>query len=300
VSLRFLSAARFAPRKAMLKSALKEPLVHFAVLSALIFGVYWGLAPTTSERSDRIVVTRAKIDQLASIFATTWQRQPLSVELKGLIDDYVKEEVYYREGVALGLDRNDNSIRRRIRQKLEFLIDAEADATTPGDAEVSAYLQAHRDKFALEPQLDFRQVYLNPQQHGEKVGREAAALLKKLRHLAPNEGGKLGDATILPSELAATSLTQIGRIFGTEFAQALDKMPPREWSGPIKSAYGLHLVWIEERKEGRVPPLDEIRSAVQREWASDRRKDFERARYKQLLNRYEVSIEAPPAAEAGR
>ena len=160
----------------MLSRLLKEPLVHFGFLALLIFAVYGALNP--GEKSDRIVVTNSKIQQLETFFAKTWQREPTAAELKRLIDDYVKEEIFVREAIALGLDKDDTVIRRRLHLKMEFLINAESEALTPTDAELSAYLQANPGKFEIDPIVAFQQIYLNPQQRGDKIDQDAASLLE--------------------------------------------------------------------------------------------------------------------------
>ena len=146
----------------------------------------------------RIVVTQAKIEQIASLFARTWQRPPTSSELKGLIDDYVKEEVYYREAFALGLDKDDTVIRRRLRLKMEFLNDAVVEALAPTDAELDAYLQGQAGAFEIEPMLAFQQVFLKPDRHGDRIDQDAASILEVLLTSPAIDPASLGDASLLP------------------------------------------------------------------------------------------------------
>ncbi|MEQ1890112.1 MAG: hypothetical protein ABL951_13185, partial [Alphaproteobacteria bacterium] len=131
----------------MLKRLLKEPLLHFLLLALMIFAAYGVLAPPAAEKPDSIIVTASRIEQLAAVFARTWQRPAATEELKGLIDDYVKEEIYVREALALGLDKDDTVVRRRLRLKMEFLHDTEIDALAPSDAELDVYLKAHAGVF---------------------------------------------------------------------------------------------------------------------------------------------------------
>jgi hypothetical protein len=278
----------------MLKRLLKEPLVHFLALAAVVFGVYGALDRSAASKPDEIVITGAKLDQLASLFAKVWQRPPTAPELKGLIDDFVKEEIFVREALNLGLDKDDSVIRRRLRSKMEFFNDNASALASPTDAELSEYLRANPGKFAIEPRFAFEQVFLSPERHGEKVVQDANSLLQTLRTKVAID--ELGDATMLPSKLGLTDKTSIGQIFGPDFAEALEKMTPDQWTGPVESEFGLHLVRIGEHQAGRTPALSEVRAAVEREWTSERRSELEDQRLAVLLTRYRIRIEEPTGA----
>ena len=157
----------------MLGRVLREPLTHFIGLALAIFLLYGVVNRSAEPKADEIVVTSAKIEQLGGLFTKTWQRPPSAQELKGLIDDYVKEEIYNREALLLGLDRDDTVIRRRLRQKMEFLVDAEVDAMTPTDAELEVYLKANADQFRIAPMMAFEQIYLSPEKRGDRIDADA-------------------------------------------------------------------------------------------------------------------------------
>lgn len=280
----------------MLKRLLQEPLMHFLVLAAMIFVVYGALDRSGAGKPDEIVVTGAKVEQLASLFARVWQRPPTPQELKGLIDDHVKEEMFVREAINLGLDKDDAVIRRRLRAKMEFFNDAATTFPAPADAELSEYLSANRGKFVIEPMFAFDQIFWSADRHGENVARDALAVLAALRTATSVDQGDLGDATMLPSRLDVTGKTSIGHLFGTEFAEALQKATPGQWSGPVKSEFGLHLVRINAHQPERVPELSEVRAAVEREWANDKQKALEDRRLAALLTRYRITIEQSPKA----
>lgn len=277
----------------MLKAALREPLLHFLVLAAAIFALYRNVGPASTEEDRAILVSRTRVDQLESVFLKTWGRPPTEAEEKALIDDHVKDEIYSREAVALGLDKNDAVVRRRMRQKLDFLIESEVDATPPSEEELEGYFAAHRDKFALPPTFALQQIYLDPQRHAGKMEQDAQALLKALSSARPPDLEKVGDAAILPAELPLTGQKQIGDLFGADFAASLEKAPVGKWSGPIQSSYGLHLVRVIDRKPGRTPEFSEARASVASEWANDKRKALDAARFAQYRKRYEVTIEPP-------
>jgi len=282
-----------------MKRLLKQPLLHFLLLGAGLFLAYSLMpkGPGTSEPG-KIVVTQGQIEHLATGFAKTWQRSPTAQELEGLVRDWVREEVYYREAMALGLDRDDTVIRRRLRQKMEFVSDDIVAQTEPSDADLTAYLQAHPDSFRVEQGFTFRQVYLNPEKHGENLARDAAQLLAQLNQ-ADNEGdaSALGDSFLLEHQFAAVPASEVAKQFGEKFAAQLGELPLNQWQGPVESGYGVHLVFVSERTEGRLPVLAEVRDTVRREWANARRLEANEQFYEAMLRHYAVTVERPQAAE---
>jgi hypothetical protein len=281
-----------------MKRFLKEPLLHFLLLGAAIFVAYSFVSKRSSGEPGKIVITQGQIEHLATGFAKTWQRPPTVEELAGLVRDRVREEVYCREALALGLDKDDTIIRRRLRQKMEFVSDDIAAQTEPSDEELSAYLKAHPDSFRVERQFTFSQVYLNPEKHGENLARDAVQMLAQLNH----DGGKidisaLGDSFLLEHRFEAAPASEVAKQFGEKFTAKLGELPPGQWQGPIESGYGAHLVFVSERTEGRLPALADVREAVSREWANARRLEGNEKFYQELLKRYRVTIERPKAAE---
>ena len=205
----------------------------------------------------------------------------------------------------MGLDKDDTIIRRRLRQKLEFLVEDEASANPPSDAELQAWWDAHPDSFRAEPQLAFRQVYVSPERRGPRARADAEALLARLQKAGPEAAtDRLGDPSMLPAEEALIPLREVERSFGADFAKALLALQPGRWNGPVESPYGLHLVLVRERVAAAKPALAEIRPMLERELLADRRKKELDALYARLLEKYTVTIEMPkpappPAAAAG-
>lgn len=278
----------------MLKSLIKEPLVHFLFAGLAIFILYGTLNSSDEASPDEIVITSARMEQLTGLYAKTWQRPPSPQELKGLIDDYVKEEIYYREALALGLDKDDTVIRRRLRLKMEFLSNADAEAVVPEDSDLEAYLKANPQKFERDALTAFRQVFLSPERRGDKMDQEVITILEVLRADPSVDLSTIGDATLLPSEMPLTSTFAIAQTFGSPFADRVAEASPGVWTGPIKSSFGLHLVYVSEHTPGRLPAMAEIRDLVAREWLNDKRKSLEEQRLAELLKRYKVRIETNP------
>ena len=280
-----------------MRRLLHEPLLHFLLLGAAVFAAFsWG-SEHSETGSKSIVVTQGRIDHLENAFARTWQRPPTQQEMDGLIQDYVQEEGYAREAVALGLDRDDLIIRRRLRQKLEFVSEDLAAPAEPSDEELQTYLEAHAATFATERRFSFRQVYLNPKGRGVNLARDVDRLLAGLKQAgAKTNLAPLGDPILLEHEFDNASAREVGNMFGEKFAAALGNLSPGQWQGPVESGYGVHVVFLAERTEGRLPPLEDVREAVRREWANARRLEADAQFYQTLLRRYAVTIERPRVA----
>jgi|SRR5450631_1039818 len=278
-----------------LRSLLREPLVHFLALGALLFLFFQWTGGGSGAGSKHIVITHAEIEHLAVSFARTWDRAPTEAELKGLIDDYVKEEIATREGISMGLDRDDVIIRRRLRQKLEFLSEGESPAAPPTDAELQAWMTTHPGLYHTEPKLAFRQVYLSPEKHGNAAEADAEKLLARLRTAGSNAAiDHLGDATMLPSEQPLAPLFDTARVFGDDFAQRLMKVEEGQWTGPVESPFGLHLVLVTDRVAAAQATLSDVRSLVERDFVADRKKKELQALYDKLAEKYTVRIEPLP------
>jgi hypothetical protein len=284
--------------KSWLKRILREPLLHFVLLGAALFAFYqW--KGSFSAGSTRVVVTSAEIDHLVAGFAGTWQRPPTETELKDLIDEYVKEEMAAREAAAMGLDQNDTIIRRRLRQKLEFLTDENVDSHPPTDADLQAWFEKHVEKFRTDPQLAFRQVFLSTEKRGAKTQEDAKRILAELRDKnGPATVEQLSDSTMLPLEQPLAPLEVTAGTFGNDFAQKLIKLEPGQWSEPIESPFGLHLIFLQKKVEGRVQTFAEVRSEVEREYVREQREAQLTALYQELLKKYSVKVELPNTEEA--
>jgi hypothetical protein len=280
-----------------MKRLVREPLLHFLLLGAAIFAAYGLLSKGTGNDPGRIVVTQGQLAALGEGFIRTWQRPPTPEEMQGLIRERVHEEVYYREALALGLDKDDLIIRRRLRQKMEFVSHDLAAPAEPGDAQLQAYLDAHAASFATEPRFSFRQVYLDPQRRGAHLARDAERLLAGL-NLAGTKASlvSLGDSLLLEHEFDNASARDVGNLFGEKFAAALGRLPLGQWQGPVESGYGMHVVFLSERTDGRLPALDDVRAAVRRELSSAQQREADDRFYRALLLKYVVTIEPPAAA----
>jgi hypothetical protein len=265
---------------------LRDPLAGFLAAGAGVFLFHAARSEAPGGPRPEIRITTADIEHLLESFDVVWMREPTEEELRDLIDDRLRDEVFYREAVAMGLDRDDTVIRRRLRQRIEILATELLAPGKPADAELLEFLSRHEERYRTDAVVSFRQVYLNPEH-----GADAARVLAILRARGERPVDDLGDVTLLPRDLSEARSSAVAAQFGSAFADALALVRVGEWSGPIESAYGIHLVRVDRREEGRLPALAEIRDAVVRDWEAARAEDAEQAFYQGLLDRYTVVVE---------
>ena len=230
---------------------------------------------------------------MAALFTRTWQRPPTRDELNALVDDYIREEAAYREGTAIGLDRDDTIIRRRIRQKQDFVAGELATQLEPTDDKLQEYLDAHSDEYRLTSQLTFRPVYFDPDRHDADLSSLVNDLIVTLQDDPTIDARQQGDRTLLEFRYVDVSQREVASLFGEEFAAALVRLEPDQWQGPVASPYGVHAVIVDEFQPGRLPDLVDVRDAVRREYEHDRRKQVMEKYYQGLVEKYEVVVEWP-------
>jgi hypothetical protein len=273
-------------------------LLHFLVLGAALFGLFSMIDKKDVEAPTKVIISTSRVATLADGFARTWRRPPTEQELRGLVDDYIRDEIFYREGRAAGLDRDDFVIRRRVRQKMEFLAEDMA-AAEPSDEQLAAYLASNPERFRTEDRLTFHHVFLSATRRGSALDGDAKQIAETLvRRSAPVDTAMIGDPFLLGEEFREMSQSDVARTFGEGFAKQLSAVEPGLWQGPIPSSFGAHFVFVDERAKGSLPPLDTVREAVQREWLNARRIEAEQKFYRTLRARYQIVVETPPRAAA--
>jgi hypothetical protein len=274
---------------------LKEPLLHFLLLGALIFAVNDWMNGSDGNDGNRIVVSLSQQENLASTFARTWQRPPSETELNSLILDFIREEIAYRESQAMELDRDDIVIRRRLRQKLEMLAEDVASLLPPTEGEVRAYFVDNAEQFRKPAVLAIRQIYFRDNDDSKAVHESAVKLLQRLqRDESSVDTVMAGDPSLLPRELENVSVTELDSVFGIGFADALSAIDVGSWGGPIASGFGIHLVKVENRVESRLPEFESVSDYVSRELLAMRRQQAIDALYTRLAENYAIAIEASP------
>jgi hypothetical protein len=273
-------------------------LLHFVVLGAALFGLFGMINKKDAEAPTKVIISTSRVATLADGFARTWRRPPTEQELQGLVEDYIRDEIFYREGRAAGLDRDDFVIRRRVRQKMEFLAEDMA-AAEPSDEQLAAYLASNPERFRTEDRVTFHHVFLSATRRGSALDGDAKQIADTLaRTSAPVDTSTIGDPFLLGEEFREMSQSDVARTFGEGFAKQLSAVEPGRWQGPIPSSFGVHFVILDERAKGSLPPLDTVRETVQREWLNARRIETEQKLYRSLRDRYQIVVETPPKAAA--
>jgi hypothetical protein len=272
-----------------LHRVLREPLLHFLLIGLALF-LYYGHVAPGDRQERRIVVSQALVDDLARQYQSTWNRPPTPRELSSLVETHVHDEVLYREGRALGLDRDDEVIKRRVRQKLEVMTDEEASHEEPTDADLAAYLHAHPDAFRRPAIVSFEQILFAGTGSSADLERSIAAARLALEHGA--DPATLGQATLLPGRVEATPVDRVASEFGEPFARQLLAAPLGKWTGPVTSGFGAHLVRVNALKPAELPPLQEVRAAVAREWKHEQGERALDDSYRKLRQNYDVVIQA--------
>ncbi len=264
---------------------LREPLLHFVIIGGLLFWVFGILNPEPARDPDRIVVSTADIEGLEQAYRNNWRRPPSETEREAIIEAFVRQEILVREAKALGLDSNDTIIRQRLQQKMDFLLSSSANAIVPTDAELEAFLAENAERYQIQPQVAFQQVYLGETATDAVV----AAALDRLN--AGTRAEEVGERLLLPAEVPLSTVQVIDRTFGGDLASALQTREVGVWAGPVQSGYGVHIVRVTEQIPSRFPPLSEIREKVENEWREARASDLSEAIYEELRQRYSIDIE---------
>ncbi len=287
-------------RSSLRHRLLREPLVHFLLLGGGIFLAFGLLRGSGVGPRERIVVSSSQVEQLVEGFRRTWQRHPTRQELDGLIQDHILEEIYYREALALGLDQDDTIVRRRLRQKLEFLAEEVDESREPTEEELEAFRIENAERFRVGASLSFDHVYLSADRRGESIAKDAERLREALARTPSDLAfAGFGDPFLLPHTFEEIPADELDRMFGAGFAERVLALERGSWRGPVESAYGLHLVRLRAARDGSLPPLEEIRDAVRTEWEATRRRTMKEEYERRLRQGYRVTIELPERLREG-
>ena len=283
---------------------LHEPLLHFLLIGAALFGIYsfTRTGSTALAPSQEIRLSYDELAQLTLLFQSQWRRQPTPEEFRQLIENKVQQEVLYREALAMGLDKGDEIVKRRMAQKMQFIAEDVAAAREPSTAELKSWFDQHTAMFAQPPRLSFRHLYFSPDRRGARARADAEMALAKLTGQAEDAqiAGSLADPFMFQDYYRDRAPDFVGKEFGPQFAVALTKLPPGSWQGPIESGFGWHLVFVDTLIPGRVPAFEETEPNVKTAWlAAQKARAWEKA-YKDIRAKYAVLLPAPPeGASAG-
>lgn len=274
------------------KRLLRDPLIHFLLIGAAFFLFYEYKNNDPVNSDNRIVINKTDINRLAVLWDNKWQRPPTRAELETLVQQHVREEVLYREALAMGLDKDDSVVRRRLAQKVElvsFDLDVEIKSS---ESDLAEYLAANPDKFEVPARVDFVHIYLNSGRRGDDAVTDARNLLDQLVRAEPEVNiTTAGDPFLFGQQHSHLSQYGVARLFGDEFADRLFSLPVGAWQGPVHSDHGLHLVLVENLTEALEPDLALVRDHVRNEWIAEQRESLNEAKYQSMRQRYKVDVE---------
>ncbi len=273
----------------------REPLLHFLLIGAALFVIYHWLNPTAanSDTSRRIELTNDDIRQLEISWTAQWQRPPTPEEMRNLVEDKVRQEILYREGLALGLDRGDTIVKRRLAQKMEFLADDVSALRDPSLDELKRWYAKNRSQFSLPSRITFRHLYFSPDKRSTQARDAAASGLAKVagKGVDTIDLTTLGDPFMFQDHYGDRTSDQVANVFGTKFAKELFKLRPGEWNGPVESGLGWHLVWVDSITPERTPEFEEVDiSQIKSQWLSAQRAETKRELFAAMRARYEIVL----------
>lgn len=280
-----------------LKCWLREPLLHFLLLGAFVFGIYAYQNHRLSgvEPSKQIVLSLEDLRVMEAYFESRWQRPPTPQEFQAMVEDNVREEVLYREGLAMGLDKDDTIVKRRMAQKMQFLAEDVAAAYEPSTVELKAWFDKNKEKFALPSRYSFRHLYFSPDKRGKDAQEDAAKALAKVAGQPEDSklASSLADQFMFQDYYSEREPSAIAKEFGPSFAVALEKIKLKSWQGPIESGYGWHLVFVDAVIQGRVPAFEEIEPDVKTVWLGEQKQKAWEKAFAEMRAKYTVFL--PPA-----
>jgi parvulin-like peptidyl-prolyl isomerase len=287
-----------------MKRLLREPLIHFLLIGALLFGLY-GLMPSAGPAtvaSKQIRLSQSEIAQLTLLFQSQWRRPPTPQELERLVENKVQQEILYREALAMGLDKDDEIVKRRMAQKMQFLAEDVAAAREPTTAELKVWFEQNSDRFAQPPRLSFRHLYFSTDRRGERARDDAQQALAKLagQPVDTQAAGALADSFMFQDSYRDRAPDYLAKEFGPRFALAVSKLAPGSWQGPVESGFGWHLVFVDTVIPGRVPAFEEIEPDVRTAWLGEQKALAWDKAYKKMRAGYTVWLPAPPPDEASK
>src|SRR5262245_45156550 len=282
-----------------MRRLLREPLLHFLLIGAALFAVYRVASPGAggAEPSRQIQLTLDDLSQLTLGFESQWRRPPNAEELQRLVENKIQEEVLYREALAMGLDKDDTIVRRRMAQKMGFLAEDVASAHEPTGDELRAWYAANTAEFALPARSSFRHLYFSPDKRGARARDDAAAALARLSGQPQDakRAATLGDPFMFQNYYGDRTTEQLAKEFGPKFAEAVAALAPGAWQGPIESGYGWHLVFVDTVVPGRVPAFEEVEPDVKIAWLAAAKERARAEAYAAMRAKYTVLLPAPPA-----
>jgi hypothetical protein len=286
------------------KRWLREPLLHFLLIGIALFAInaYMPRGRGGVESSRQIALSLDELRQMEMYFESQWHRQPTPQEFQAMVEDEVRQEVLYREALAMGLEKDDTIVKRRMAQKMQFLAEDVAGAHEPSTAELKPWFEKNSAKFALPSRYSFRHLYFSPDKRGGNAQEDAAMVLAKISGQPQDSklAASLPDQFMFQDYYGDRTPEALAKEFGPQFAVALEKLKPGSWQGPIESGYGWHLVYVDTVIPGRIPAFEEIEPDVKTAWLGEQKQQAWQKAYREMRAKYVVLLPAPSDKDAAQ
>jgi len=280
------------PKQKLFSKFLHEPLFHFLLIGLGLFFLFSQLNPDEESNDEKnILITQAKVDAMTASYLKQRTRTPMDNELQSLIESEIREEVLYREAIALGLDKDDGVIRRRLAQKMKYLFEDLTVIDEPNEEDLERFFKEHTSKFTLPGTRSFYQVYLDPKKHKDNLDEELKKVMEHLNIISLENAFSLGDRSLLAYRFSKRRESDVKNRFGESFAQSLFKAPTDSWQGPFESAYGLHFVYIDSKKEDVLPELTQVKEDVLEEYKREKTFEANDIFYNSIKDRYQIKVD---------
>ena len=276
-------------KKVDMNKYFKDPLIHFIILGILVFFSHSIWQRNISKSDYTINVTEEEMARQAKIFSGENRREPTNDDIKALLYSYIEERALMREAERLGLGEDDTIIRRRLAQKMRFIIEDIDTLRNPGSEELEAWYSNNISRFISPEKRSFTHIYISPETNGGDTTKIAGEILKKIKS-KPENWEELGDPFILERSFKLSSLNEVNRNFGNRFSKSVFSMPYKEWAGPIESAYGLHIVKVDNIVSEIIPEFKDIENAVLSQWKEEERRRINKDALAKIIDKYKINI----------
>lgn len=282
-----------------MKKWLRDPLIHFFVLGLVVFGLHGVIERGKEPVGDPLLVevSSAEIEWYRTMWRKRMGRQPTLEELRGQVNQLIREEILSREAQSMGLDDGDTVVRRRLAQKMDFLFKDLSRASDPTDKTLQAYLRDNHGTYETPGRITFTHIYFNADKRGAEGAEKAVRQLLKILNAgkgAPQDVSALGDPFLLQSRYSNKTMPEIRREFGRGFSEDIQDQAVNTWQGPVRSGYGLHAVRVETRLDAEPPDFIEVKPALKADWMAERQRELAGEAYEKLRKRYQVLVEGMP------
>jgi hypothetical protein len=275
-----------------MKKLLKEPLFHFILIGLALFILY-GWVSDRNDSQETIYFDDYDMNNIIASWEMQWKRLPTDDELKSLVEQNIRQEVFYQEALKMNLDHNDEIIKRRLAQKMNFLSNDLATLKEPSEDELKEYYRENQEKYMLSPIYSFYQISFRSDSRNNPQA-DAQQFLEKIKGQVPEALKEPGDRLPFPYYFESTDRYELDRQLGMEFSRALENLDTVLWSGPVRSGFGWHLIYVTEKIPARAPAYESIIKELKRDFEYENQRKINDQVYNELRRNYEIEFDLDP------